>query len=134
NLAVKHPQLVNKLVVADISPKSYRPHHQDIMAALNTVDFNVQTSRNEIQKVIEQFVKEPGVVQFLMKNVHRVTNDTLGFRFNLEAFNKDEEAIGKPLNENDIYNGEVLFLKGELSNYIKEGDDVLIKKHFPNAK
>lgn len=133
-LAVKHPQLVSKLIVADISPKSYRPHHHDIMTALNAVDFSIHTTRNDIQKVIEHYVNDPGIVQFLMKNVHRITNDTLGFRFNLNAFNKDDQAIGQPLQESDLYVGDVLFLKGELSNYIKAGDEELIKKHFPEAK
>ena len=86
-----------------------------------------------MQETIEQHVKEPGVVQFLMKNVHRVTPQQLDFRFNLEAFNKDEDAIGEALNENQVFNGSTLFLKGSESAYIKEEDAFLILKHFPKA-
>jgi len=133
-LAADHNSLVNKLIVADMSPAAYPPHHQDVMQALNAVDFSSSPSREDVQKTIEQYIHEPGVVQFLMKNVYRITPQQLGFRFNLEAFNRDDEAIGEPLREDEHYNGPVLFLKGERSEYIKEKDEALIKKHFPKAQ
>ncbi len=133
NLAVNYPDLIDKLIVADIAPKYYEPHHQDVMAALNAVDFSASPSRNEVQETIENHVTEPGVVQFLMKNVYRITPQQLGFRFNLDAFNNNEEAIGEALKETDIFNGSVLFLKGRNSNYITQADTQIIKKHFPNA-
>lgn len=133
NFAVNHTKLVSKLIVADMSPKYYEPHHQDVMAALNAVDFSANPSRNEVQEVIEQHVSDPGVVQFLMKNVFRITPQQLGFRFNLDAFNADDTAIGEALQDNGVYNGPALFLKGSASNYIQETDNALIKKHFPNA-
>lgn len=132
-LAVTYPELVDKLIVADISPKYYTPHHQDVMAALNAVDFSTNPSRNDVQETIEQHVTEPGVVQFLMKNVYRITPQQLGFRFNLDAFNNDEEAIGEALSDSDVFNGSVLFLRGSNSNYITEDDAELIHKHFPKA-
>lgn len=134
NLAVHYPELINKLIVADISPKHYPPHHQDVMAALNAVDFSGNPSRNDVQYVIEQYVKEPGVVQFLMKNVYRITPQQLGFRFNLGVFNNNDKAIGEALKEGEVFNGLTLFLKGGLSDYINDSDVELIKKHFPLAK
>ena len=131
NLAVQYPELVNKLIVADIAPKKYRPHHQDIMEALNAVDFSSNPSRSEVQQVIEKYVPQPSVVQFLMKNVYRVTPEQLGFRFNLGVFNKDDEAIGEGLSLGTIYNGPTLFLKGSNSRYILQEDETLIKIHFP---
>lgn len=133
-LAADHNSLVHKLIVADISPGAYPPHHQDVMQALNAVDFSSHSSREDVQKTIEQYITEQGVVQFLMKNVYRITPQQLGFRFNLQAFNADDEAIGEALAEDERYNGPVLFLRGELSGYIKEEDEELIKKHFPKAQ
>lgn len=133
-LAADHSALVHKLIVADISPGAYPPHHQDVMQALNAVDFSSNPSREDVQQTIEQYITDKGVVQFLMKNVYRVTPQQLGFRFNLKAFNEDDEAIGEALSENEYYNGPVLFLRGEQSGYIKEEDVQLIKKHFPKAQ
>ena len=56
-LAARQPELVSKLIVADIGPKFYPQHHQDILAGLNAVDFSMYTrylERNfdsEIEKV-----------------------------------------------------------------------------------
>lgn len=49
--AVEYPELVNKLVVADIAPKFYPPHHQYILDALSAVDFSKVKSRSEIDEV-----------------------------------------------------------------------------------
>lgn len=133
-VAVKQPSLIEKLIIADISPRRYAPHHQDIMTALNAVDFSTNPSRAEVQKTIEFYISEPGVVQFLMKNVYRVTPKQLGFRFNLEAFNREQEAIGEALSTDELYQKSTLFLRGEKSGYIQPKDEELIKKHFPNSK
>lgn len=132
-IATHFPELVSKLIVADMSPRAYAPHHQDVMQALNAVDFSTNPSRDEVQSIMQQYIKEVGVVQFLMKNVFRVTPQQLGFRFNLDVFNADDTAIGQALAEAENYSGATLFLKGGLSNYINEDDVELIKKHFPNA-
>lgn len=132
-VATHFPELVSKLVVADMSPRAYAPHHQDVMQALNAVDFSTNPSRDEVQATMQSFIKEAGVVQFLMKNVYRVTSNQLGFRFNLEVFNSDDTVIGQPLEVTETFNGATLFLKGGLSNYINEADEQLIKNHFPNA-
>lgn len=134
NVATQHPSLVEALIVADMSPREYAPHHQDVMEALNAVDFSQNPSREDVQKTIEEHISEQGVVQFLMKNVYRVTPQQLGFRFNLEAFNADDTAIGEALNAEATFNGKTLFLRGEHSHYIQESDVLLIEKHFPQAK
>lgn len=132
-VACHHSDLVSKLIVADMSPKGYKPHHQSIMQALNAVDFTVQTTRTEIEDKVREYIDDEGVVQFLMKNVYRQTPDKLAFRFNLAAFNADDRAIGEALKEDERYDGPTLFLKGEQSNYITKEDETLIPKHFKNA-
>ncbi|MFY7728888.1 MAG: alpha/beta fold hydrolase, partial [Flavobacterium sp.] len=39
--------------------------------------------------------------------------------------------IGEALPEDAVYNGPVLFLRGDRSKYIREDDVPLIAKHFP---
>ena len=41
-LATTYPEMVDKLIVADIGSKYYAPHHQDILAGLNAVDFSTK--------------------------------------------------------------------------------------------
>lgn len=132
-VATSHPELVEKLIVADIAPKYYRPHHQDIMAGLNAVDFAQKPSRNDVEQTLSEYIEEAGTRQFLMKSLYWVEPGQLGFRFNLSVFNKDIEAIGEAIPENAVFNNPTLFLKGENSRYIKDEDEVAIKKHFPNS-
>ena len=132
--AVTYPDFVNKLIVADISPRYYKPHHQPILAALNTVNFEIQNTRKKVEEVLKIYIQDAGILQFLLKNVHRKTKDQLGFRFNLQSLTENNDEIGAALPSFTHFEGETLFLKGEKSNYITENEEGLIEAHFPNSK
>lgn len=130
--ATKHPEVVEKLIVADIGPKYYAPHHQDILAGLNAVDFSVKPSRANVEETLYPYVPDFGTRQFLMKNLYWVEPGQLGFRFNLKIFNSKIDVIGTTLPEENIFEKPTLFIRGGNSNYILDDDLPEIKKHFPN--
>lgn len=132
-LATKHPELVDKLIVADIGPKFYPQHHQDILAGLNAVDFSKKPSRNEVEEIMSKYIPDFGTRQFLMKNLYWQEPGQLAFRFNLEVFNTKMDEIGVPLPENLIFEKPTLFIRGGNSNYILDSDFENIKHHFPNS-
>lgn len=68
--AVKYPEKVERLIVVDIAPKSYPPHHQGIIKALQTVDFDTVSTRQEVEEHLAQYIKEKPVIQFLAKNLY----------------------------------------------------------------
>jgi esterase len=131
--AVTYPEKVAKLVVADIAPKAYNPHHDDILAALNAVDFSTKPSRSAVETIMTPYVPDFGTRQFLMKNLYWKTPEQLAFRFNLEVFNKNRDLVGEPLPKDAVFEKPVLFIRGENSNYIKDEDMTLIHVHFPDA-
>ncbi|MGV8946322.1 MAG: alpha/beta fold hydrolase [Lutibacter sp.] len=132
--AIAYPELVDKLIVADISPRFYTPHHEDILAALNAVNFSLHDTRKKAEDVLRIYIKEEGVLQFLLKNVYWKSKDKLAFRFNLQSLTEHNSEVGAALTALTHFDGETLFLKGENSNYITEDDKPLIKAHFPNSK
>jgi len=132
--AVEHPDRLHKLIVADIAPKFYPPHHQYILDALNDVDFELVSSRNEIDKIFKKYIPEMGIRQFLLKNVYRKERNHLAYRFNLEVLEDNIDEIGVALPPRSQYEGPALFLKGALSGYITEQDEILIHAHFPNSE
>ncbi len=132
--AVNHPERVEKLIVADISPRYYPPHHQSILEALNAVDFSTIQSRNDVEAVYAQYIDEPGIRQFLMKNVTRVDKTQLGYRFNLESLTENYEEITVGLPSFTQYDGPALFLRGANSGYIGAEDEGLIAAHFENSE
>ncbi len=132
--ATEYPDLVKKLIIADIAPKTYPPHHQDIIKALQSVDFEVQNTRKLIDEKLSELVAEVGVRQFILKNTFRKTKDTLAFRFNLKSLSENYPEVVKPLPSFTIFSGDTLFLKGEKSGYILPEDAPLINAHFPNSQ
>ncbi len=134
NFAVTYPEMVSKLIVADISPKFYPLHHQDILKALSSLDFNVIKSRKQADEVLSVYIKSMGVKLFLLKNLYWVEKEKLGLRINLPVLIKNIEEVGKELSGTLKFNGDTLFIKGASSNYIELEDEFLIKHHFPNSK
>ena len=132
-LATSHPELVDKLIVADIAPKFYPQHHQDILAGLNAVDFSKQPSRSDVEAIMAKFVPDFGTRQFLMKNLFWKEPGQLAFRFNLAVFNKKMDEIGVALPQSARFLKPTLFIRGGNSKYILDSDFEDIKEHFPNS-
>ena len=132
--ACKHPQMVSRLVVADIAPKFYPPHHQDIINALNAIDIQSTASRKEAEDRLSQHLGSLTIRQFLLKNLYWAEKGVLDFRFNLKVLSHRMEEIGENIGTLDRYTGPVLFLRGDRSEYISDNDLPEIKKHFPKAE
>lgn len=131
--AVTYPDAVHKLLVADIAPKYYPPHHQEIINALQTLDFTKLKSRSEADRKLAESLSDFGVRQFLLKNLYWVEKGVLGFRGNLDVLQYRMEEIGENISGTATFKGPTLFLRGSRSEYIHESDTPSIKKHFPNA-
>jgi pimeloyl-ACP methyl ester carboxylesterase len=134
HFAITYPKLVNKLIVADISPRYYSPHHHFILEALNAVNFDKVSTRREVAQILKNYIKEEGIRQFLLKNVYWKEKGKLAYRFNLESLTKNNQEVGKELTPLSVFEGATLFLKGENSSYITDYDTPLIEAHFPKAK
>ena len=132
--AVTYPEMVSKLIVADIGPKAYPPHHQDILKALSALDFSKIKSRGEAEDILSKYIKDEGTRLFLLKNLYRKSKTELSLRINLPVLSEKIEEVGAALSENTVYDGDTLFLGGEKSGYIEPMDELLIKKHFPKAR
>ncbi len=132
-LACQHPDRIRKLIVADIAPKPYRAHHAEILDALQTVDFESMTGRDEIREHMMSKLADAGVVEFLLKSLHWETSDKLAFRFNVPVLAASNEAIGQELPKDCSFDRPTLFLKGANSDYIKDKDQERIKTQFPKS-
>ncbi|ROI09149.1 alpha/beta fold hydrolase [Chryseobacterium sp. H3056] len=131
--AIKYPIKVNKLIVVDISPKAYPPHHQGILKALESVDFSTATSRQQVEEVLSQFIPEKSVILFLTKNLYWTDDKKLDWRFNLKTLSEKYEEFVSNAIKFGVYSGETLFIAGEKSHYILPQDEFQIKQQFPNS-
>ena len=131
--AEKYPKYLDKLIVADIGLKAYPMHHDDILKALNSVNLQGISSRNEAQQYIQVHIENLGIQQFLLKNLYWIEKGKLAWRMNLKVIAKN---IGEILVKINIHKNPIntLFIRGEMSNYILKEDFGKILESFPNGE
>ncbi|WP_445955246.1 alpha/beta fold hydrolase [Yeosuana sp.] len=132
--AAMYPELVSKLIIADISPRFYPLHHETILEGLNALDFEIIKSRGEADTVLSKYISDFGTRQFLLKNLYWKAKGQLALRMNLKVLTNQIAEVGEALPSNAIFNKDTLFLRGEKSNYITSEDEISIRHHFPKAK
>ena len=128
--AAINPDSVIKLIIADIAPRFYPIHHQQILQGLSKLDFNFIDSRKKADIQLSKHVDDFVVRQFLLKNLYWVCPGVLGLRLNLKILMENVNEIGESLPSNLTVNTETLFLKGDRSEYISDKDINLIGNQF----
>ena len=134
--ACTYPDMIDKLLVADIGPKFYPQHHQLILKGLQDLIANKEalSSRQSADAFLSEYIKEVGIRMFLLKNLYWEKPGMLGLRVNLKVLVENIAEIGKPLEASRQFEGDTLFLKGERSDYILPEDEKEIYHAFAKAK
>lgn len=132
-LALTSPELVEKLIVADIAPVEYPPHHNKIIAGLKYLDFSTIKQRKDADIQLAKYVEELSVRQFLLSNL-RSEHGQLSFRCNVENIANNYPKIMKSYQGNNSYQGATLFIKGANSNYILPEHRSEIVRLFPQSR
>jgi pimeloyl-ACP methyl ester carboxylesterase len=132
--ACQNPQMIEKLVIVDITPKYYAPHHQTILNGLTDLSERELDSRGKADELLSEYIDEKGVRQFLLKNLYWKEKSKLALRMNLDVLKEKIESLGEGLGEDQKFEGQTLFVKGEKSNYITDHDRDLIQDHFPKSQ
>jgi pimeloyl-ACP methyl ester carboxylesterase len=132
--AVQYPDLVDKLVVVDIAPKVYPPGHDDVFAALYSFNPSEANSRQETDAALARHLPDLALRQFLLKNLERDASGKFRWRINLDAIYASYHEMLRSLDPEKTFSNPVLFIKGENSDYIREGDSIMIHAIFPSAQ
>jgi esterase len=127
------PHIAKQLIIVDIAPKSYEPHHDAVLQALNAVDFSTITTRKEAEAILNEYITDFGTKQFLLKNIYWKDDESklMAGRFDLQTITKEYNIICIEIPEG-VSDTDTLFIRGEKSNYILDTDVDLIKQHFTN--
>jgi len=133
NLAVAHPDKLSKLIVVDISPRPYNLEHYVIINGLKAIPIDQITSRQEAEAVLEKYVPEMDVRQFLLKNLQRKQEGGFGWKINLPVIDKNLNKIGYDLQYEGTFDKPTLFIRGGRSKYIPDKDMDHIREVFPQA-
>src|SRR5690606_37481199 len=103
-----------------------------IVEALRTADLSPGRTRRDVEEHMARHVKEPGVVQFLLKNLYWMENGQLGWRMNVDLLARDLEAVLAAIGPDQV-RVPALFLRGGQSDYILREDIPAILEQFPNS-
>jgi len=133
NLAVAHPDKVQKLIVVDIAPRPYNMENYVVLQGLNSIRINEVTSRQQADEMLAVHVEEPDVRQFLLKNLQRKPEGGFKWKLNLPAISANIEKIGLPLQFEGKFEKPTLFVRGARSGYVRDKDIATIKAIFPAA-
>ena len=146
--AADYPEKIEKLIIADIAPKDYMLLkedsqyylHQNILLAMQEVDFTQVKSRGDVNDFMAQKIDDERIRQFLLKNVGKdKSTKQFKWRVNAEVLYNNLDEIVSGVNKNwlddriPITSYPVIFIRGMKSKYILPEDEDLIKEIYPDA-
>jgi len=132
-MALNHPDMVEKLVVVDIAPGKAADNHTGIFQALLGMELSVMQTRAEIESYLVSRIPDMGTRQFLLKNITRDDDGKFAWKMNLPVLWRHfpdilDAVTGEPFDKPS------LFVRGDRSDYIKDADTALIMNLFPQAE
>lgn len=132
-LALQECARVRKLVVVDIAPVSYGRNEDAVLSGLAAINLASIQTRADADAQLAQWVQSKAVRAFLLTNLLRDADGTYRWRFNLPVI---QQYLGQvtdwPAGQGS-FDGEVLFIKGETSDYILPAHREATLQHFPRA-
>lgn len=133
-LALKHPELIEKLIIIDIAPVYYEGGHESILFAMAEAPLHNTTDRRVIDTFLEKRIPEFDVRQFVLKNLSRNENGQLSWKCNIEALIKSYRNLMIFPMSSDVFHKPVYFIKGEASDYINATNWKDCLRFFPKAE
>ncbi len=130
-VALDHPAVVRRLVVADIAPITYDHSQSHLIEAMRCVDLEAVERRSDADSALRASIKEPGVRAFLLQSLDLSQKR---WRLNLDVLQAEmDRIVGWPVFETKAFH-PTLFLSGSTSDYVNQGGRASARMHFPNAR
>ncbi len=134
-LALARPDLVARLVVADIAPVRYPPSLRGYVAAMRALPLVPGLTRRAADAALAEAVPEAGIRAFLLQNL-LFQRDPPAWRLGLDevaAAMPDIEDFAPPAPDAQ-YGGPTLFITGARSDYVRPEHHGAIRALFPAAR
>lgn len=136
-LALRHPDLVRRLAIIDISPVSSatsRGEFQHLLSSLSRLPLASFEKRSDVDDALAPAVPQATVRGFLLQNLkHR--NGCFTWEPNLELLYGELETImAFPEMGEATYVEPVLWIGGDRSNYITDEDVPAMRALFPKTR
>ena len=131
--ATEYPEMIDKMVVVDIGPKSYQGGHETVLEALAAVPVETLADRQQAEQILSSKIGEMGTVQFLLKNLSRKKEGGFEWKMNLKNLVENYSNILAAIDIPEPCMVETLFVRGGNSDYLTDSDYPLLKQQYPNG-
>ncbi len=132
-LALTRPDLVRRLIVADIAPVAYAHDQIRHVHAMRSVDLARVTTRAEADAALAQSVEDPVLRAFFLQSLDFRTRPPQ-WRLNLDVLEAEMPKIVSWPEVTGRFDGPTLFLTGADSSYVLPGHRDAIRALFPKAR
>lgn len=138
-VALRRPELVERLVVVDVSPVAYdhAVEFDGYITAMQGIDLDSLERRSDADDALRDAVPSPMVRGFLLQSLRR-EGDGWHWLLNLDLLGRDLDLItGWPeerLGDVPAYDGPVLWVGGERSRYVRAEHAEAMDRWFPRAR
>ncbi|WP_295658824.1 alpha/beta fold hydrolase [uncultured Nocardioides sp.] len=142
-LALAHPDLVERLAVVDVAPKSYGDlsRFAGYISAMRALPLLEIGDRADAEERFADVDPDPGVRAFLLQNLRR-EGGSWRWQSNVALFAADAARGGDSaiadfpaaVLDHPPYDGPVLWLAGADSGYVRPGDAEQMRALFPSAR
>ncbi len=129
--ALRHPEMVRRLVVADIAPVTYEHSQSHLIEAMRSVDLDTVRRRSDADAILRESIEEPGVRGFLLQSL-----DLRGKRWqlNLDVLEAEMDRITGWPDSDAQTDLPTLFICGSNSEYVSGDGRARARKYFPKAR
>ena len=133
--ALRDPDMVERLIVVDIAPVAYPPHHLGLVRAMRALDLSAIKRRGDADGLLAAAVPDAAERGFLLQNLV-FEDDHARWRLNLEAVEREMSVLVgfPPLPDDAVYRGPALFVGGARSDYLLPEHEPAIRRRFPHAR
>jgi esterase len=143
SFALKWPEMINGLLIADISPFADEKtkhlvynQHLTILEAMLSLDLSRISTLRQAEFYLSEKIDSERVRGFILKNLQRTGNNSFTLKINALSLLNNLDNIIEGINFSAYANQQitgfpVIFLKGEKSDSLPPGDFRDIQKVFP---
>ena len=134
-LALRHPDLVDRLVVADISPARSEGagEFEHLLDSLARLDLPALTRRSDADEQLAPHIRSAAVRGFLLQNL-RSSDDGFAWQANLDLLRRELAVIGGWPETDATFDHPVLWLAGENSDYVRPEHEDAMRELFPRTR
>jgi pimeloyl-ACP methyl ester carboxylesterase len=132
--ALQYRDLLDKLIVLDISPVAYQNEFDLLIESLINLPLQEVETRSDADMMLRDEITDDGMRSFLLQNLIQ-EGDAYSWRVNLKAIKDNLSSIGgfpAPVTINSLA-CPALFLGGVNSDYIQPDHHPIIRKFFSNS-